>query len=81
MNQMINKFLLAGYKFVPEMLLRQPKFTYSACAPFTKNKQKTQKFMQTGDTNYNYRNELDKACFQLDGLWQMQRLRKKKTIR
>ena len=48
------------------MHLRQPGFTYSACGPFTKNKQRIQKFMQTGDTNYIYKNELDKACFQHD---------------
>ena len=38
MNNIINKFLLAGDKFTPEMHLRQPHFTYSACAPFTKTK-------------------------------------------
>ena len=66
MNQIINKFLLARDQFMPEMHLRQPGFTYSACAPFTKNKQRIQKFMQMGDTNYIYKNELDKACFQHD---------------
>ena len=49
---------------MPEMHLRQPGFTYSVCGPFTKNKQRIQKFMQTGDTNYIYKNELDKTCFQ-----------------
>ena len=39
MNEIVNKFLLAGYKFMPEMHLRQPGFTYSACGPFTKNKE------------------------------------------
>ena len=66
MNQIVNKFLLAGDKFMPEMHLRQPGFTYSVCGPFTRNKQRIQKFMQTGDTNYIYKNELDKACFQHD---------------
>ena len=66
MNQIVNKFLLAGDKFMPEMHLRQPEVTYSVCGPFTKNKQRIQKFMQTGDTNYIYKNELDKACFQHD---------------
>ena len=66
MNQIINKFLLAGDKFMPEMHLGQPGFTYSTCGPFTRNKQKIQKFMQTGDTNYIYKKELDKACFQDD---------------
>ena len=63
MNNIINKILLAGDKFMPEMHLRQPQFTYSACGPFTKHKQRIQKFKETGDTNYIYKNELDKACF------------------
>ena len=66
MNDIINKFLLAGDKFMPEMHLRQPQFTYSACEPFTKNKERIQKFKKTGDTKNIYRNELDKACFQYD---------------
>ena len=64
MNQIVNKFLLAGDKFMPETNLKQPGFTYSACEPFTKNKERIQKFKETGDTNYSYKNELDKACFQ-----------------
>ena len=63
---MINKFLLAGDKFMPEMHLRQPGFTYSACGPFTKNKERIQKFKQTGDSRYIYKNELGKDCFQHD---------------
>ena len=51
---------------MPEMHLRQPQFTYSACGPFTKKKERTQKFKETGDTSYIYKNELDKACFQHD---------------
>ena len=66
MNEIVNKFLLAGDKFMPEMHLKQPGFTYSACGPFTKNKERIQKFKETGDTKYIYRNELDKACFQHD---------------
>ena len=66
MNDIINKFLLVGDKFMPEMHLRQPGFTYSACGPFTKNKERIEKFMQTGNTDFIYRNELDKACFQHD---------------
>ena len=64
MNQIVNKDLMAGDKFKPDMHLRQPGFTYSACGSFTKNKQRIQKFMQAGDTNYIYKNELGKACFQ-----------------
>ena len=51
---------------MPEMHLKQPGFTYSACGPFTKNKEQIQKFKETGDTSYIYKNELDKACFQHD---------------
>ena len=54
MNEIFNKFLLAGYKFMSEMYLRQPRFTYSACGPFTKNKEIIQKFKQTGDSRYVY---------------------------
>ena len=64
MNNVINKFLLAGDKFMPEMHLRQPQFVYSACGPFTRHKETSKKLKQTGDTRYIYRNELDKACFQ-----------------
>ena len=64
MNEIINKFFLVGDKFIPEMHLRQPGFTYSACGPFTKNKERIEKFMQSGNTDFIYKNELDKACFQ-----------------
>ena len=55
-----------GDKFMPEMYLKQPSFTYNACGPYTKNKERTEKFVQTGNTNFIYKNELDKACFQHD---------------
>ena len=64
MNNVINKFLLAGDKFMPEMHLRQSQFVYSVCVPFTRHKERTKKFTQTGDTRYIYRNELNKAFFQ-----------------
>ena len=51
---------------MPEMHLKQFGITYSTCGPFTKNKKIIQRFMETGDTNYIYKNELDKACFQHD---------------
>ena len=69
MNKVINKFLLAGDKFMPEMRLRQPRFVYSACGPFTKHKERIKEFKRTGDTRYIYRNELDKACFQHDSAY------------
>ena len=69
MNKVINKFLLAGDKFMPEMHLRQPQFVYSAYGPFTRDKERIKKFKQTGDMRYIYRNELDKACFQHDSAY------------
>ena len=57
MNKIVNKFLLAGDKFMPEVHLIQSGFTYNACGPFTKVK-------EIGDTKYIYENELYKACFQ-----------------
>ena len=50
MNNIINKFLLAGDKFMPEMHLRQPRFVYSACGPFTRHKERIKEFKRTGDT-------------------------------
>ena len=57
MNDITNKFLLARDKFMPEMYLRQPEFTYSACGPLAKSKEIIQKFKQTGDSRYIYRNK------------------------
>ena len=82
MNEIVNKFLLVGDKFMPEMHLNQPGFTYSACGPFLKNKEIIKKFMQTGDTNFIYKNELDKACFQYDMAYDKnKRFSKKNSIR
>ena len=60
MNDIINdlKFLLAGDKFMSEMHLKQPGFTYSACGPFTINKERMGKFKETGNTKYIYRNDM-----------------------
>ena len=66
MNEIVNKFLLVGDKFMPEIHLKQPGFTYSGCSSFTKSKEKIEKIFQTGNTDFIYRNELDKACFQHD---------------
>ena len=66
MNETVNKFLLVGDKCMPEMHLEQPGFIYSACGPFTKNKKWIEKSMQTGNTDFIYKNKLDKACFQYD---------------
>ena len=72
MNEILNTYLLVRDRFMPEMHLKQLGFTYSACGPFTKNKERIEKFMQTGNTDFIYKNELDKACFQHDmayGKW------------
>ena len=45
MNDLISKFLLAGDKFMPEIYLRQPQFTYSACGPFTRHEERIQKLL------------------------------------
>ena len=63
MNEIVNKCLLVGDKFMPEMHLKQSGFTYSACGPFTKNKGRTEKFMQTRNADFIYKN---KPCFQHD---------------
>ena len=54
-NEIVNKFLLAGDQFMLEMHLKQPGFTYSVYGPFTKNKERIQKFKETGDTSYKER--------------------------
>ena len=69
MNNIINKFLLAGDKYMPQMHLRQPQFIYSACGAFTRHKERIIEFKRTGDTRYIYRNKLDKACFQHDSAY------------
>ena len=66
MNAIKNKILLAGDKFMPEMYLKQPRFTYSACRSFIDNKERIQKFNKTGDSRYIYQSELDEAWFQHD---------------
>ena len=66
MNEIVNNFLLAGDKFMPEIHLKQLGFTYGACGPFTKNKERIENFMQTGNPDFIYRDELDKVCFQHD---------------
>ena len=58
---------------MPEMHLKQPGFTYSASGSFTKNKERIQKFRETGDTSYIYKNELDKPVFNM--IWLMEILK------
>ena len=66
MNEIINKFLLVGDKFMPGMHLRQPRFVYSACGPFTRHKERIKEFKRTGNINLLYRNASDKTCFKHD---------------
>ena len=66
MNEIINKFLLAGDKFMPERHLKYHEFTYSSCGPFTKNEKRIKRFKETGDSRYTYQDELHKAYFQHD---------------
>ena len=47
-----------------EMHLKQPGFRYSAFGPLIENKTRIKKFKETGNTNFIYKNDLDKACFQ-----------------
>ena len=62
-NEIVNKFLLVGDKFMREMHLKQPGFTYSTCDSFTRNKERIEKIMQIGKADFIYRNERDKAFF------------------
>ena len=78
----MNKFLLVEDKFMPEMHLKQSGFSYSAYGPLTKNQERIEKCMQTRDTNFIYKNELDKAFSQNDmGYGKKKRFSKKNTIR
>ena len=65
-NKIVTRFLLAGDKFMSDLHLIQPGFTYIACGPFTKHRKKTQKPRKTGYLKHLNRNELDKACFAHD---------------
>ena len=79
MNEIINNILLTGDKFMPELHLRQPGFTYSACQPFTKH-ERIQKFRGKGDLKQIYKNELGKACFANDAAYSKSKNIAKRTI-
>ena len=69
-NSIINNFLLAGNKFMPELHLVDPIVKkYSACGPFTKHTQRIQDFLNTGKLSYFYKNDIDKACFHHNIIW------------
>ena len=74
MNEIINKFLLVGDKFIPEMHLKQPGLSYSACGPFANNKERMEKFMKTGNTDFIYKNELVKLVFNMTWLMVKQKI-------
>ena len=69
MNKTVNKFLLTGDTFILELHSKKPGFTYSACASFTKHREKIQKFRETVNVKHLYRDGLDKACFAHDGAY------------
>ena len=80
MNKIINKYLLTGGKFMPELHLKQPGFTYSACGPFTKHRERIQKFRETGNLKHLCRNQLNKACFAHDTTYSDSKDLTKRTI-
>ena len=80
MNEIVNNFLLAGDKFMPEIHLKQPRFTFTACVPFTESKERIQKIKEIGDTSYIYKNELDKACVQYDMAYGVFKELKRRTV-
>ena len=65
----MNKFFMAGDKFVFELHLRQPGFTYRTCGPLTKHCKRIKKFSETGNLKHIYQNELDEACFSHDAAY------------
>ena len=73
MNKIINKFM-------PELNLKQPGFTYSSCGPFTKRRERIENFRETGNLKYLYRNELEKACFTHDATYSDSKDLAKRTI-
>ena len=80
MNKIINKLLLTEDKFIPELHLKQPRFTYSACGLFTKHGERVQNFRETGNLKHLYTNELDKACFDYDAAYSDSKDLAKRTI-
>ena len=80
MKETVNKFLLAGDKFVLEMHLRLLGFKYSACGPFTEIKERIKKIKETRNSQYNYQNELGKVCFQHDLVYRDFKYLTKRTV-
>ena len=61
--------MLTRDKFTPKLNFKQSGFTYSACRPFTKHRERIRKFRETDNLKHLYRNELDKACFAHDAAY------------
>ena len=80
MNKIVNKFLSTGDKFIPELHLRHPEFTYCTCRPFTNHRQRIQKFRVTGDLNYICKDKLDKNCCADDAAYSDSKDLAKRTI-
>ena len=80
MNKIIKKFLLTGDKLIPELHLKQQGFTYSACGPLTKHRQRIQRFRKTGNLKYLCRKKLDKACSDHDAAYSDSKDLAKRTI-
>ena len=80
MNKIINKLLLTGEKFIPELHLKQQEFTSSACGLFIKHRQRIQNFRETGNLKHLYRNELEKTCFGQDPAYSNNKDFVKRTI-
>ena len=80
MNKIINKFLLTGDNLIPEVHLKQPGFTYSACGPSTKHCERIQTLRETGNLKHLYKNKLDKACFAHNALYSDSKDLAKRTI-
>ena len=80
MNKIINKFLLTGDKLMSELHWKEPGFTYSACGPFPKHRERIQKIGEIGRLKRSYRNELDKPCFAHDARYSDSKDLAKKTL-
>ena len=80
MKETTNQFSLVGDKFMLEIQLRQPGFSFSICRLFSKNKEPIQKFKETGGSNHIYQNKLDKVCFQHDMVYEDFKYLPKRTI-
>ena len=74
MNKIVSKFLLAGDKFSPEMHLRQPGFTYSACEPLTKNKERIQNLKKHEIRNIFIKTNYIKLAFSMTWLMEISKI-------